>query len=82
MGSVSLSLSPSPATQGQSITITTSGLPTGHELKLSWVPPGQPDSVEVGPDGKATVTVPDGAGSLVVSDPDSGTEVATGIWPA
>lgn len=82
MGSASITIKPSPPTQGQSVTFKCDGIPPGTTLKLDWNPPGTPTEVIVGEDGSATVTVPDNAEDLIVTEPESEAEAATSITPA
>lgn len=78
MGSVSITISPSPGMSGEKITITTAGLLEGHVLTLTWDDPDlEPKTVKVGADGTIDLIVPKTAITLVVADPDSGTEAAT-----
>lgn len=78
MGSTSIDIVPSPGVSGQTITIVTAGLIEGHVLELAWDNPHlRPRTVKVGFDGTAKITVPKSAVTLVVTDPESGTEAAT-----
>jgi len=79
MGSVSIDIDPIPPTVGQKVTIITSGLVEGHELKLDWDPLCEPATITVDAEGKASFVVPDGARSLIVIDPESETAAATAI---
>lgn len=63
-----ITLTPQPPTQGQSMTVEYTGTP-GTKLKISWDPPGTPTEGTVGQNGKFTVTVPDNADSVIVTDP-------------
>jgi hypothetical protein len=72
-----LTISPNPPTQGQSATIK--GNP-GDVIDLDWDPLAEPGTVTLGSDGKAVVTVPRSAMSLIMTDPD-GNSVSTSIQP-
>lgn len=61
-------LSPLPPTQGQQLTIEYTGIP-GTVLDLDWDPAASPSTVTIDRNGKAVVTVPANATSVVVSDP-------------
>lgn len=64
-----ITISPTPPSVGDTITITYSGRKP-ITLTLDWDPPGSPTSVVI-PAGNAggTVVVPPGATSLIVGDP-------------
>jgi len=66
-----ITLDPLPPTQGGQMTIGYTGAP-GTTLELDWDPPGTPATVTIPASGKVTITVPDNATSLVVSDPTPG----------
>lgn len=67
MPNPTITISPSPATQGKDITITYSG-PPGAVLALDWDPAAEPSSATVGKNGEVVVTCPTNATSLIVSD--------------
>ena len=75
-------IDPSPPKQGDEVTIEYTGRP-GTVLNLDWDPSATPGSVTIGQDGKATVTVPDDATSLTVTDPTPNGAVAqvTSVTP-
>lgn len=77
MGSASITISPSPPTQGQKVKFTCDGVPPGTILTLDWNP-GPATTATVGADGTATVTVPANAEDLIVTEP-GGTTAATAI---
>lgn len=66
-----ITLSPVPPSHGDTLTITYTGA-AGTVLHLDWHPSGTPTTVKIGNNGKATVTVPATATSLIVSDPVGG----------
>ena len=77
-----ITISPSPCTQGQPVTICVEDPPElPCDIDLDWDPPGGPPSVTIPPGcgGCATLTTPDNASSLVASHdlaPDAHTVVA------
>ena len=77
-----ISISPMPPKQGQSATIAYTGKP-GTILLLDWHPSGSPASVTIGANGSATIRIPTGATSLVVTDPtpNGAAQIATVIQP-
>ena len=81
MGSSSINWNPTDPKRGEEATIETAGLPEGTVIHLEWNPPGQPTTVKVGADGKATVTVPDNAETVIATEPESGAEAGAVIMP-
>lgn len=78
-----ITLTPQPPTQGGQLTISYTGTP-GTTLDLDWDPPGTPKKAKIGPNGEVTVTVPDNADSLIVTDPTPNGALAasTSVTPA
>lgn len=81
MGSSSISFNPEDPKRGEEVTIETAGLPEGTVIHLEWTPPGQPTTVTVGSDGKAVVTVPDNAMTVIATEPKSGAEASAVVQP-
>lgn len=81
MGSASITFNPLDPIRGKECTIETDGLPEGAVINLSWDPPGQPTSVTIGADGKATFTVPDNAETCIATNEESGAEGAAVVLP-
>ena len=81
MGSASITISPSPPTQGQKVKLTCEGIPPGTVLNLDWNP-GPATTATVGADGIVVVTVPANAEDVIVTDPKSGAEAATTVTPS
>ncbi len=66
-----ISIDPLPPVHGRPATISYTGK-VGTVLHLDWNPAGTPTSVTIGRDGKAVLTVPANATSLVIVDPTGG----------
>lgn len=82
MGSASITISPSPPSRGDTVTLTCDGIPPGTTLKLDWNPSGSgPAELVVGEDGKASFVVSDNAEDVIITEPESGAEAATSITP-
>ena len=82
MGSSSITFNPVDLKRGEQATVETSGMPEGTVIYLEWTPAGgQPTSVTVGADGKATFTVPDAAETVVATEPKSGADAAAVVFP-
>jgi hypothetical protein len=79
-----ITINPDPPTQGQQCTIHYTGTP-GTRLDLEWSPTGlQPTTVTVDSNGNATITIPDSAVTLKITDPTPNGALAksTPIQPA
>lgn len=64
-----ITINPDPPTQGQQVEISYTGAP-GTTLNIEWTPSGlSPKTVKIGPGGSATITVPDNATSITITDP-------------
>lgn len=70
-----LTITPSPLTQGGRGTITYTG-PVGTVITLDWHPSGEPPTVTIGKNGTANFKVPKAATSVIASDPDGNTTSA------
>lgn len=66
-----ITISPIPPSQGSKMTVYYTGKP-GTVLNLDWHPSGSPTTCTIDSTGKAVVTVPTTATSLIVSDPTGG----------
>lgn len=66
-----ITISPMPPHQGETITITHTG-PYPVTLLLDWDPAAEPSKITITGSGGTQVGVPDGASSLVVTDPTPG----------
>lgn len=73
-----ITLSPTPPSQGGRLTISYTGTP-GTTLNLDWHPSGSPTTVKIDQNGQSVVVVPTTATSLIVSDPTGGAANASTV---
>lgn len=74
-----LSIRPDPPVQGQSATFSGNA---GDVIDLDWDPAAEPSSVTLGADGKATITVPRSAMSLIFTSEETGETQAVTVSPS